>query len=108
MDNKEIKRIYLNEILPKIRKQDLRSAISWCKNEGVQIYSDFSGRFAKYDDFLEAYNRPTISTNEKDLKYSENMNSRSIKNEYIQTKYKPQSAYSQKFSYIVKNINNNE
>lgn len=65
MTGNEIERIYLKEILPKIRKKDLRSVRTWCKKSGVEIVRDSSGEFVAKSDFIRAYNRPFTNLNNK-------------------------------------------
>ena len=55
-----IQRIYLNEILPHIRKTDLRSAFAWCKRNNIQIKQDGSDSYVILEDFEVAYNLPSL------------------------------------------------
>ena len=52
----------MNEILPYIRKTDVRSAISWCQRNNVQIRYDGSDGFLILADFEDAYNLPSLKS----------------------------------------------
>ncbi|WP_297092134.1 hypothetical protein [uncultured Draconibacterium sp.] len=55
-----LSRIYIKEILSFIKKKDIRSVVSWCKKNDVEIYSDSSGKFVIEAEFYNAYNKPII------------------------------------------------
>ena len=48
------------EILPMINKLDLRSAVSWCKKNELEIFKDSSGKYVIEGEFNFAYNRKVI------------------------------------------------
>jgi len=63
-------RIYIQEILKRINKQDKRSVITWCRKNNVEIYKDSSGTFVTEAEFNLAYNQPIIKRYK--AKYGEN------------------------------------
>ena len=65
MENNGLDRIYLNDVLLKINKKDVRSAIKWCEDNYVNIFSDKSGKFIIQSEFDLAYNRPIIELYKK-------------------------------------------
>ena len=58
----------MNEILPYIRKTDLRSAFAWCERNNVQIKQDGSDCFAILEDFEIAYNLPSLINTQNQMK----------------------------------------
>lgn len=48
------------EILPMINKVDLRSAVSWCEMNELEIFKDSSGKYVIEGEFNFAYNRKVI------------------------------------------------
>ena len=65
MENNGLHRIYLHDVLLKINKKDIRSAIKWCEDNYVNIFSDKSGKFIIQSEFDLAYNRPIIELYKK-------------------------------------------
>jgi predicted transcriptional regulator len=65
LEENGLTRIYTNDMLNKINKKDIRSVISWCKKNAVEIYSDSSGKFVTQAEFELAYNRPIIDRYKK-------------------------------------------
>ena len=65
MENNGLDRIYLQDVLPKINKKDIRSAIKWCEDNYVNVFSDKSGKFIIQSEFDLAYNRPIIELYKK-------------------------------------------
>lgn len=65
MENNGLDRIYLNDVLSKINKKDIRTAIRWCEENDVNIFSDTSGKFIIQSEFELAYNRPIIELYKK-------------------------------------------
>lgn len=65
MENNGLHRIYLHDVLLKINKKDIRSAIKWCEDNCVNIFSDKSGKFIIQSEFDLAYNRPIIELYKK-------------------------------------------
>nr|WP_319401019.1 hypothetical protein [uncultured Carboxylicivirga sp.] len=93
-----MKRIYLNEILPKIRKTDIRAAIQWCIRNNVAICEDGRDKYCVYDDFVKAYNKPS----KKGLKQKEELSFEKKKTSYAPRKvsnkgYNPQSDEARSF-----------
>ena len=60
MENNGLHRIYLHDVLLKINKKDIRTAIKWCEDNDVTVFSDKSGKFIIQSEFEFAYNRPII------------------------------------------------
>ncbi|BBE18627.1 hypothetical protein AQPE_2790 [Aquipluma nitroreducens] len=60
MENNGLDRIYLHDLLPKINKKDIRSAVRWCEENDVNVFLDISGKFIIRSEFEFAYNRPII------------------------------------------------
>ena len=60
MENNGLDRIYLHDVLSKINKKDIRTAIRWCEENDVNVFSDVSGKFVIRSEFEFAYNRPII------------------------------------------------
>ena len=65
MDNNGFDRIYLYDVLLKINKKDIRTAIKWCEDNDVTVFSDKSGKFIIQSEFEFAYNRPIIERYKK-------------------------------------------
>ena len=65
MENNGLDRIYLNDVLLKIDKTDIRTAIKWCEDNDVNVFSDKSGKFIIQSEFDFAYNRPIIELYKK-------------------------------------------
>ena len=65
MDNNGFDRIYLYDVLLKINKKDIRTAITWCEDNDVNVFSDKSGKFVIQSEFDFAYNRPIIERYKK-------------------------------------------
>ena len=65
MNNNGLDRIYLPDVLLKINKKDIRSALKWCEDNYVNIFSDKSGKFIIQSEFELAYNRPIIELYKK-------------------------------------------
>jgi len=57
-----VDRMYLNEILRLINKNDTRAVKTWCKKNNVIVYKDSSGEFVTKADFELAYDWPLILT----------------------------------------------
>ncbi len=70
MEINGLTRIYIQEILKRINKQDKRSVITWCRKNNVEIYKDSSGTFVTEAEFNLAYNQPIIKRYK--AKYGEN------------------------------------
>lgn len=70
MEINGLTRIYIQEILKRINKQDKRSVITWCRKNHVEIYKDSSGTFVTEAEFNLAYNQPIIKRYK--TKYGEN------------------------------------
>ena len=60
MKNNGLDRIYLHDVLLKINKKDIRTAVRWCEENDVNVFSDTSGKFIIRSEFELAYNRPII------------------------------------------------
>ena len=60
MKNNGLDRIYLHDVLLKINKKDIRTAVRWCEENDVNVFSDISGKFIIRSEFELAYNRPII------------------------------------------------
>ena len=58
MKNNGFDRIYLQDILLKIKKKDIRTALKWCDDNDVTVFSDTSGKFIIQSEFDLAYNKP--------------------------------------------------
>jgi len=65
LDNKGLDRIYLHDVLMKIDKKDIRTALKWCEDNYVNVFSDTSGKFIIQSEFDLAYNRPIIELYKK-------------------------------------------
>jgi hypothetical protein len=65
LDNNGFNRIYLQDVLLKINKKDIRTAIKWCDDNHVFVYSDKSGKFIIQSEFDLACNRPIIESYKK-------------------------------------------
>jgi len=65
LENNGLDRIYLHDVLLKINKKDVRSAIKWCEDNYVNVFSDSSGKFIIKSEFDLAYNRPIIELYKK-------------------------------------------
>jgi len=65
LENNGLHRIYMPDVLLKINKKDIRSAIKWCEDNYVNIFSDKSGKFIIQSEFDLAYNRPIIELYKK-------------------------------------------
>lgn len=65
MKNNGLDRIYLHDVLSKINKKDIRTAIKWCEENDVNVFSDTSGKFIIRSEFELAYNRPIIELYKK-------------------------------------------
>lgn len=65
LEENGLTRIYINELLNKINKKDIRSVITWCHKNVVEIYSDSSGKFVIQSEFELAYNHPIIDRYKK-------------------------------------------
>ena len=65
MENNGLHRIYMPDVLLKINKKDIRSAIKWCEDNHVNIFSDKSGKFIIKSEFDFAYNKPIIELYKK-------------------------------------------
>ncbi len=65
MKNSGLDRIYLHDVLSKINKKDIRTAIKWCEENDVNVFSDTSGKFIIRSEFELAYNRPIIELYKK-------------------------------------------
>jgi len=65
LENNGLDRIYLNDVLLKIDKTDIRTAIKWCEDNDVNVFSDKSGKFIIQSEFDFAYNRPIIELYKK-------------------------------------------
>ena len=65
MDKNGFDRIYLHDVLLKINKKDIRTAIKWCEDNDVTVFSDKSGKFIIQSEFDFAYNRPIIELYKK-------------------------------------------
>lgn len=65
MNNNGLDRIYFHKVLPKINKKDIRTAIKWCEDNYVNVFSDKSGKFIIQSEFDLAYNRPIIELYKK-------------------------------------------
>lgn len=70
MEINGLTRIYIQDILKRINKQDKRSVITWCRKNNVEIYKDSSGKFVIEAEFNLAYNQPIITWYKS--KYGEN------------------------------------
>ena len=70
MEINGLTRIYIQDILKRINKQDKRSVITWCRKNNVEIYKDCSGKFVIEAEFNFAYNQPIIKRYKS--KYGEN------------------------------------
>ena len=57
-----VDRMYLNEILRLINKNDTRAVRNWCRKNNVIVYKDSSGEFVTKNDFELAYDWPLIQT----------------------------------------------
>lgn len=57
-----VDRMYLNEILRLINKNDTRAVRNWCRKNNVIVYKDSSGEFVTKADFELAYDLPLILT----------------------------------------------
>ena len=57
-----VDRMYLQEILRLINKNDTRAVKTWCKKNNVIVYKDSSGEFVTKADFELAYDWPLILT----------------------------------------------
>lgn len=57
-----VDRMYLNEILKLINKNDTRAVKTWCRKNNVIVYKDSSGEFVTKADFELAYDWPLILT----------------------------------------------
>lgn len=57
-----VDRMYLNEILRLINKNDTRAVRNWCRKNNVIVYKDSSGEFVTKADFELAYDWPLIQT----------------------------------------------
>jgi len=109
LENNGLSRIYFKDILKRINKKDIRSVISWCKKNKVEVYKDCSGKFVIEAEFNLAYNQPIIKRYK--TKYGENwvqmyelcqenkLHLASENNERISTerRYKPKSKASSNF-----------
>jgi hypothetical protein len=60
LENNGLDRIYLPDVLFMINKKDHRTAIRWCEENDVNVFSDVSGKFVIRSEFEFAYNRPII------------------------------------------------
>lgn len=65
MKNNGLDRIYLHDVLSKINKKDIRTAVRWCEENDVNVFSDTSGKFIIRSEFELAYNRPIIEVYKK-------------------------------------------
>lgn len=65
LENNGFNRIYLQDVLLKINKKDIRSVIKWCEDNDVNVFSDSSGRFIIVSEFEFAYDRPIIDLYKK-------------------------------------------
>ena len=65
MENNGLDRIYLQDVLLKINKTDIRTAIKWCEDNYVNVFTDKSGKFIIQSEFDLAYNRPIIELYKK-------------------------------------------
>ena len=65
MKNNGLDRIYLHDVLLKINKKDIRTAVRWCEENDVNVFSDTSGKFIIRSEFELAYNRPIIEVYKK-------------------------------------------
>ena len=54
-------RIYMNEVIKKIDRRDIRSGITWCKNNNVTVHNDTNGKFVYSGQFRYAYELPLIN-----------------------------------------------
>ena len=70
MEINGLTRIYIQDILKRINKQDKRSVITWCKKNNVKVYNDSSGKFVIEAEFNLAYDQPIITWYKS--KYKEN------------------------------------
>lgn len=60
MNDTGLNRIYLQDLLGKINKKDIRTAKKWCDDNDVNVFTDKSGKFVIRSEFDLAYNRPII------------------------------------------------
>lgn len=60
MEINGLDRIYLHDVLSKINKKDIRTAVRWCEENDVNVFSDTTGKFIIRSEFELAYNRPII------------------------------------------------
>ena len=65
LNNNGLDRIYLHDVLVKIDKKDIRTALKWCEENYVNVFSDTSGKFIIQSEFDLAYNRPIIELYKK-------------------------------------------
>jgi hypothetical protein len=65
LKNNGLDRIYLHDVLSKINKKDIRTAVRWCEENDVNVFSDISGKFIIRSEFELAYNRPIIELYKK-------------------------------------------
>ena len=65
MNKNGFDRIYLHDVLVKINKKDIRTALKWCEDNYVNVFSDTSGKFIIESEFEFAYNRPIIELYKK-------------------------------------------
>jgi len=60
----------MNELISKINKKDIRSGITWCSTNDVDIYKDRTGKYVLESEFNLAYDLPTIKRYQE--KYRDN------------------------------------
>jgi hypothetical protein len=65
LNNNGLDRIYLHDVLLKINKMDIRTALKWCEDNDVNVFSDTSGKFVIQAEFELAYNRPIVELYKK-------------------------------------------
>ena len=60
----------MNELITMINKKDIRSGITWCNTNNVDIYKDRTGKFIIESEFNLAYDLPVIKRYKE--KYGDN------------------------------------
>jgi hypothetical protein len=65
-----LRHIYMNELILMINRKDIRSGITWCNTNDIEIYKDSSGKFVVESEFNLAYDLPVIKRYKE--KYKDN------------------------------------
>ncbi len=60
----------MSELILKINRKDVRSGITWCDKNNVEIYRDSIGQFVIESEFNYAYNLPVMKRYKE--KYKDN------------------------------------